>query len=384
MTEVVIVADDLTGAADSAVPFAARASTAVALDEAWPRARVVAVDTDSRYSPEAVAAERVGKAVARGRADGARIVKKIDSTLRGNVGAEIAAAREAAGGRVLAVVAPAFPATGRTVSGGVVRVGGEPLPGRRYGGDVVALLAAAGLRARRIGLDAVRGPGLDARFAQALRDGLDAVVCDGETDADLRAVCDAAGDGTATLLVGSGGLTAALARTLGPAEPVAVTAPAGPALVVIGSYSELARAQRAELVAGGWTPVHVGPGGTGADEAVRAVRAGLAGGDVVLSVDPDAPVDRARAFATARALAAVAVGGADAAGILAATGGETARAVLLGLGATELWPVGEPEPGVVAGRVRGTGALFITKAGAFGDPATLARVVRAVRTEQGE
>ncbi|MFB4316697.1 four-carbon acid sugar kinase family protein [Actinomadura sp. 21ATH] len=379
-TEFVIVADDLTGAADSAVPFAARMSTAVALESAWPRARAVAVDTDSRYSPEDVAAERVAEAVTRGITAGARIVKKIDSTLRGNAGAEIAAAVAAAGGP-LAVVAPAFPATGRTVAGGVVRVGGEPLPGRRHGGDVVALLAGAGLTARRLDLAAVRGGDLNARFAQARADGLAAVVCDGETMADLEAVCAAAGEGT--LLVGSGGVTAALARTAGPAGPAAVRAPAGPALAVIGSYSGLARAQRATLVAEGWTPVTVAPatgGAGGAAAAAEAVRDGLKAGDVVLSVDPDAPVDRDRAYATARSLAAAAVAAADGAGILLATGGETARAVLLGLGATELWPAGEPEPGVVAGRVQGTGALFITKAGAFGDPATAARVVRAVRT----
>ncbi|MEW2358249.1 four-carbon acid sugar kinase family protein [Spirillospora sp. NPDC029432] len=376
MTEIVIVADDLTGAADSAVPFAARMSTAVALESAWPRARAVAVDTDSRYSPEDVATERVAKAVTRGIADGARIVKKIDSTLRGNAGPEIAAAVAAAGGP-LAVVAPAFPATGRTVAAGIVRVGGEPLPGRRYGGDVAALLAAAGLTARRLDLGAVRGGDLAARFAQARADGLAAVVCDGETMADLEAVCAAAGEGT--LLVGSGGVTAALARTAGPAEPAAVRAPAGPALAVIGSYSGLARDQRATLVAEGWTPVTVAPGAHDAAAAAEAVRNGLKAGDVVLSVDPDAPVDRDRAYATARSLAAAAAGAAGGAGILLATGGETARAVLLELGATELWPAGEPEPGVVAGRVQGTGTLFITKAGAFGDPATLARVVRAVR-----
>ncbi|WP_395110689.1 four-carbon acid sugar kinase family protein [Actinomadura sp. SCN-SB] len=378
--EILIVADDLSGAADAAVPFAARMSTAVALGETWPDARVVAADTDSRYAPEHVAVARVAHAVKRGREDGARIVKKIDSTLRGNVGAEIAAA---AGEGVLAVVAPAFPATGRTVAGGIVRVGGEPLPERRHGGDVAALLAEAGLRAERIGLDAVRGGALDARFAQAARDGVDAVVCDGETDDDLTAVCEALGDGM--LLAGSGGVTAALARTLGPARPPRIPPPDGPALIVVGSYSETARAQRAKLIADGWTAVTLAPGETDPARAVEAVRAAFgAGADVVLSVDPDAPVERDRALATARSLAAVTVGAAEKAGVLLATGGETARAILLEMGAGELWPVGEPEPGVVAARTKpGAGTLFITKAGGFGVPETLARVLHAVRNDQG-
>jgi hypothetical protein len=120
---VLIVADDLSGAADSAVPFAARLGTAVSLGGGRPDAQVVAVDTDSRYAPEAVARERVARAVARGRADGARIVKKIDSTLRGNIGAEIAAAREAA-------AAAACPADGgRNGPGRAAGHGAERWPG---------------------------------------------------------------------------------------------------------------------------------------------------------------------------------------------------------------------------------------------------------------
>ncbi|MGH3391925.1 MAG: four-carbon acid sugar kinase family protein, partial [Actinomadura sp.] len=306
MTEpgIVIVADDLTGAADSAVAFVGGASVAVSVDPeaGWPDARVVAVDTDSRYAPAAVAAARVTAATARGVAAGARVVKKIDSTLRGNVAAEIAAAAtvvgEHAGGRAaLAVVAPAFPATGRTTSGGVVHVAGRPLPDGR--GDIGALLAEGGSRARAF--DAAGDvAALRARFAQAYAEGLDAVICDGETDAELAAVVAAAENtGHPVLLVGSGGLTAALAaagsRYGGPVHGVAPFR--GRSLAVVGSYSEPARRQHAALVAAGWTPVVIPPGTTHVGAAVAVVRAGLAGGDVVLSPDPQAPVDRGQALA---------------------------------------------------------------------------------------
>jgi uncharacterized protein YgbK (DUF1537 family) len=398
MTGIVIVADDLTGAADSAVAFAGGADTAVSVDPAaeWPDATVVAVDTDSRYAPADVAAARVTAAARRAVAAGARVVKKIDSTLRGNVAAEIVAAAEAVGQQdrpALAVLAPAFPATGRTTSGGVVHVEGRPLPDRRHQGDISALLAAAGQTARAFGLDVVRDPAtLVACFAQAYAEGLDAVVCDGATAADLAAVvAAAAGAGHPVLLVGSGGITAALATAAGPVLKVPVTAPPGRSLAVVGSYSDLARAQRAALVAAGWTAVVVPPGATDLRTAVTAVRTGLATGDVVLSPDPREPVDRGAARSTARALATVAVAavrrvdGSDTAAVsvLAATGGETARAVMAELGATEVRLVGELEPGVVAGRLAGTTALFVTKAGAFGDPSTLVRVLRAVRGANG-
>lgn len=418
---IVIVADDLSGAADSAVAFAGRARTAVSVDPAagWPDATVVAVDTDSRYAPVDVAQARVGAVAVQAAAVGARVMKKIDSTLRGNVAAEIAAAAKAVGAAQkgsrrpgLAVIAAAFPATGRTTRGGVVHVAGRPLADRRHGGDIGALLAEAGLTSEGFGLDVVRKPAtLRARIAQAYTEGLDAVVCDSDTDADLAAVVAAAEDTPhPVLLVGSGGITAAMAAAAsdvgGGADGTPVSgggplasAPAvlpGPSLAVVGSYSDLARAQRAALVAAGWTPVVVSPGAGDVGDvraAAMAVRAGLATGDVVLSPDPDAPVDRGQALSTARALGAVAVAALDGAtgttgttagdtttvSVIAVTGGETARAVLAEWGATEIRLIGELEPGVVAGRLDGTKALLVTKAGAFGDPYTLVRVLRAVR-----
>src|ERR671921_1076928 len=99
---IAIVADDLTGAADTGVQFVrAGYRTAVVFHgEEAPTADVDAVsfDTDSRTMPAGFAAKRV-VGVARA-VRGARVVyKKLDSTLRGNVAAELAAAFGAAGRR---------------------------------------------------------------------------------------------------------------------------------------------------------------------------------------------------------------------------------------------------------------------------------------------
>ena len=77
----------------------------------------VALDTDSRTRPAGFAAKRVLEA-ARAVRESRLVCKKLDSTLRGNVAAELSAALGAT--RRGRVVAPAFPAASRTT---VVRVG---------------------------------------------------------------------------------------------------------------------------------------------------------------------------------------------------------------------------------------------------------------------
>src|SRR5215207_2154334 len=113
---VAIIADDLTGAADTGVQlvrFGYRTAvffraTEVLADDL----DAVAFDTDSRTMPAGFAAKRVLDAAHA--AGGARIVyKKLDSTLRGNVAAELAAALGVLHPDCV-IVAPAFPAAGRT------------------------------------------------------------------------------------------------------------------------------------------------------------------------------------------------------------------------------------------------------------------------------
>ena len=356
MTHLVILADDLTGAADSAAALARAGSTSVVLDHDgdWPDADVVAVDTDSRHRESREAAARVAAVTARAQELGARVAKKIDSTLRGHIAAEIRAITDVLG-PVLVVVAPAFPATGRTTVGGVVHVDGSPLRAHGSDGDVVGLLERGGLRSVLVPATAL---------AEARAAGHHAVVVDARSEADLAAVVDAAELATfPVLLVGSGGLTRLLAA---PTRASYEHRPApGPTLVVVGSYAEASRAQRARLVESGLAAVTL--------DDVSGLRSALAAGPVVLSPDPDAPVLRAEAPAVARALADAAGDVLDEVGTLVATGGETARSLLTAAGVTRLVVIGEIEPGVVCGRVPELELDVITKAGGFGDADTLLR-----------
>src|ERR1035441_2585999 len=103
-----LVADDLTGACDAPVHFAATvllvagASAPAAPPPEEPRRALLALAGES---PAGCAA---------------RVFKKIDSTLRGNTGLEIAAAMESFHCDA-AVVCPAFPGMNRVVEGGFLR-----------------------------------------------------------------------------------------------------------------------------------------------------------------------------------------------------------------------------------------------------------------------
>jgi D-threonate/D-erythronate kinase len=375
MTDLVIVADDLTGAADSAALMTRRGRTSIVLEAGgeWPADDVLAVDTDSRHREPAVATIAVTAATRRAVDLGAQVVKKIDSTLRGNVAAELRAMSDvfaASGEHRLLVVAPAFPATGRTTVDGVVHVDGQRLSAHGSDGDVVGLLERGGLRAGQLGRAALSGPGVLAERFEDARQRWDAVVVDSESDHDLETVVAASRrTSVPVLLVGSGGLTRPLA---GPSsssydEP----ADRSPVLVVVGSYASASRTQRQRLVDAGLTPVLLRDDDTSptVDDLIRA----LGDGDAVLSPDPDAPVDRSRAALVAQRLADTVTAVLDRVGTLVATGGETARAVLTSAGVSRMVVTGEVEPGVVRGRVPELELDVITKAGAFGDADALVR-----------
>src|SRR5438046_1680938 len=248
-----IIADDLTGACDTGALFAARGPVPVTV---WPdaalRAPVSVVDTETRALDPADAARRVS-AVARSVAR-TRIFKKIDSTLRGPIGAELDAllrATSAAG----ALVCPALPSEHRVVVERVLTVGAVPVAETAIAEDPTFPRAAGTSNV----VDLLR-PQLDRPFAWIplgrVREGgrpLTArlvrlagmvIVADAETDADLDTLVEAVLELDAPpLLVGAAGLALALARRLGLAA-ARVDPPAGERwLIVAGSQHPATRRQ---------------------------------------------------------------------------------------------------------------------------------------------
>jgi uncharacterized protein YgbK (DUF1537 family) len=368
-----IQADDLTGACDTGAPFAARGVETLVLvtgaDGADAgdavAAPVVVLDTESRGLPAGPARERARcalRALAQGRP---RVLyKKVDSTLRGAVTAELLGALDGAE-LTTALLAPAFPAQGRTVVDGELLVDGRPVSETplardpvfpRTGASVLAMLADGG--ARPLGalpLATLRTPGAArARVARFAAAGGRVLVADAESDTDLGLLAGAA-EGAGVLLAGSAGLATALAARLAPGRPRSTAPPRVPGrvLVVAGSPHPATRAQVARIE-------------------------GRPGVEVLVPPAADAAADPLQRREAARALAARARAAIERhrPRLLVLSGGDTAIAVLEAVGARGLRLRGELEPGLALATLHGgplDGLLAVTKAGAFGDADALVR-----------
>lgn len=124
MKPLVIIADDLSGAAESAAGFLLRSSgISLRLGPGAPDGSGVTVfDLHSRRSDPARASRDVRSVLQS--SDGSEIVKKIDSLLRGNIAAEVG---ELSRDGSPVIVAAGLPRQGRTVQDGVVLVDGVAL-----------------------------------------------------------------------------------------------------------------------------------------------------------------------------------------------------------------------------------------------------------------
>jgi 4-hydroxythreonine-4-phosphate dehydrogenase len=348
-------------------------------------AQVLAIDAATRSLPADRAAATVERIVTPFQSVSPRVLfKKVDSLLRGHIGPELAAMRC---GRTPAVIvmAPALPAQGRTTIDGCVWLNGQ----RLASADAPKMLAAAGLTSAQINLALIRGAPaqLAATMAELAREH-DALVCDAETEADLRAVAAAiaalpqAGWNGSIIWAGSSGLARYIPeaiRIAAASGPVEEPHFRGPILAVVGSRASLAHEQACEAARpDGMTSVLLAP------EALRegcgsALDSALdSGGDVMAVIEPS-DVSTEDPYLCA-ALASWVLPHMDKVGALIATGGETARAVLTASNITGLRLLREVEPGVPLAVSTGARHIpVITKSGSFGNRATLAHCVQVLR-----
>lgn len=128
--KIAIIADDLTGANATAALLSTRGFTTMTCldnhDKQQERFDVVSFSTDSRSVSYAEAYQRVAECVARINPDRTLISKRIDSTLRGNLGAEVDAVIDSFP-HLMAIVVPVYPTSGRICVGGSLLVDGIPL-----------------------------------------------------------------------------------------------------------------------------------------------------------------------------------------------------------------------------------------------------------------
>lgn len=329
-----LLADDLTGALDSAAPFAAaRGPLRVTWhDSALDEERDLALDSETRDASARDAARRVAR-LAPWLAGATLAFKKIDSRLRGQPAAEIAATVTAGRFRT-AVVAPAFPAQGRVTRGARQLVRGADGTWADTGVDLRAGLRALGLAVETV----LPQPGGGV------------FLCDAEAEADLLAIAARRAElARPVLWCGTAGLARALAGRTAQAAPVGLPRPV---LVLCGSGHPVTRAQLAELP-------RVTP-------AVR-IHALELGADSPAIVAADVLQALVRRLADGPRPASAVV-----------TGGETLLRLCRALGATALMVAGEVEPGIAAAHFvdgRWAGTPLVAKSGGFGDPALLCRLL---------
>jgi uncharacterized protein YgbK (DUF1537 family) len=349
MTTLRLIADDLTGALDTAAelvglagPVSVYWSGAVPVD--LPTRTALDTGTRELGREGAIAATaQLAKSLV-----GASIAfKKVDSLLRGHTMAELAACLQV-GSFPYCVVAPAFPYQGRVTRAGVqFRKTGdrEWLPVA----DVCALLAEAGLAAARGDYDDRLVPGI--------------TVFDAETDVDLRRVAEIGREADGPVLwCGSAGLAQALAGSP-PSPTIDLKRP------ILGLFGSDQAVTARQLAACG--PYHLklangGPRGA-ADLATRLGQTGIA----LASLDLPSGLNRREAGQRIdRELARLTQQIRPPATLIVA-GGETLRGLCIALGATALEAQGQVEPGVPRSKLRGghwDGVDVVSKSGAFGGP----------------
>ena len=350
MPPIVIIADDLTGACDSAAAFLCKAEAVrVLLDPARAQAGaaiVTAISTETRNQSAVDAAQRVECTRAKFRdIHGTEIIfKKIDSAGRGYLVVETMAALRA-WGRTLALVAPAFPDAGRRVSNGVLGIRDSAGQDSSLNlmtmfqeecGDTVDLLPVGEVDE------------LERGIRRALDRGIRVLLCDSETQEDLVRLAGVASRIQQPLLwTGSAGLASALAYQFPPArstKPIDYSWTEGRTLLFVGTEHPLTALQVSHLqqsVGGVASSIHRVQWNDSSAENVRSAFAESSVSTLIL------------------------------------TGGDTAAFVLKALKAHAIRLAGELAPGIPWGFIEGGeahGCAVVTKSGGFGQHDALTKV----------
>lgn len=343
LVRIAIIADDLTGALDTASPFACaglRVQCALgpeAIDEALAeKPEIVSVSTGSRSLSArraAVLAASAGHRLLAWRPD--LVLKKVDSRLKGNVASETAAVARAFGLSRL-VAALAVPEQGRFVRDGKIEGAGLAVP----------IDVRERLPRRRFSIS----------------------VSNARSNADLdRIAADwHAHDGA--LYVGARGLGAAFARRLARSRAPRAFVAKHPAIVAVGSRDPITERQVAWLAANAKAQIVMAPGGKLQHEAMRgSLNIFVCTGELIA---PAASV--ARRFGRAIAVETRRMQPST----LLLTGGDTALAVLEALGTRVVQVGGEAAAGLPWFKVQigGIPTVVITKSGGFGSEDILSRV----------
>ncbi|MDA9395237.1 Hrp-dependent type III effector protein [Bradyrhizobium sp. CCBAU 45394] len=347
MTSVRLLADDLTGALDTAAEFVGLCGS---FDVTWPEApatqgsRSLAIDSGTRERSKAESVEIVGRLAPQ--LHGATIgYKKVDSLLRGAWAAELGACLRS-GHWASCVVAPAFDYQGRRTVDGQQFARTVQGDWHRVGDNLLAQLQLEGIEARQGQADTLAQAGVQ--------------VFDAESDIDLDRVVEMGRRMPGPVLwCGSGGLAGALARSH------RADAPSQLKLPVLGLFGSDQAATASQLAACGEATIALAEG-----EGAMRVQRKLAGDGIALVkfslAEGLTRVEAARRIA--REMTAL-IAALDRPGTLIVAGGETLKAACVALGAHALQVTGRIVPGLPRSVLQGgrwAGVDVVSKSGAFG------------------
>lgn len=419
MIRLLIIADDFTGALDSGVHLASRgARTLVVTDAAArladldPAVEVLVMDAETRH----LCPEQAGKVVAHIVEQAARlgvpyIYKKTDSALRGNVGAELSATLQAAGGEQLFFF-PALPEMNRCTVDGVHYIAGTPVAQSVFGTDPfepVTRSRVCKLIAQQSDVPTTSLPPLDADSPLPRQQGI--VVMDASTEEQLlcagRRLMEA---GKLRLMAGCAGFAAVLPEILGLGGDARPEVPQldKRLLVLCGSVNPITVRQLGVAEAAGFLHLHMTPrqqleAGYWDTEEGKAQLAlwtrmlAEAGNGILDSNGPDGNEPTRRyaeenglemeevrtriAASLGRVLAQLHADGVE--GTLLITGGDTLLQCMRRIGVSELHPICELASGVVLSRFTLDGAqrYVISKSGGFGPPDLLVQLAQQLQNQ---
>jgi len=336
------------------------------------------------------------------------IYKKIDSCLRGNLGAEIDTLLQATGAAA-SFVAPAFPQQGRTTVNDCHLINGIPVAETEIGRDPLCPVRESRLSARlsaqsrmpvgHVDLACIEGDSakLAERVGFLLSQGCRHIAFDAAQRFHLDTVASLARDHFENiLLVGSAGLAASLSRIVARGLPVPVAAGRPKIkkwLFVCGSASRVLADQVAMLARStGWDHVALDPlaltsgdCSTHRQPLVAYLLDRWGSGGVILSIQPildTRPIENPDRVV--RGLAEVAAGLLTTAAVegVFLCGGDTAEAFWHQIGARALLIHEEILPGLMRGEFVGgrfNGLPVVTKAGAFGHADTLKQLIDSLK-----
>ncbi|CAA9379232.1 MAG: Permease of the drug/metabolite transporter (DMT) superfamily [uncultured Propionibacteriaceae bacterium] len=381
-----LVADDLTGANDSAVQFTLAGWDTwlirhlTELDKLVPPAgcsRLAAVTTASRACTDEEAARRTAAAVEALAAAGVeRLFLKIDSTVRGAIAGQVTGSLAAWGAvhpDAVVVICPAFPDHGRTVSGGEVLVAGVPVADSVAATDPVTPVSVSALD--QLVPDSVLLSAVDSISDQHVGRRF---VVDARTNEDLASIASIIDHlGPGGIAVGSAGLAAAMAARWRVEEQPSARSQqrlVRRVLVAVSSPHPVAQSQVAKLLARVPDAIRV--------EAAAEQRRGPIGIGVISAPGRRTPAADWKLVALAGQVATELNRQPYDAIVL--VGGDGALAILDLLGAMAVKITGQISSGIPRGIVVGglaDGLPIVTKSGGFGDARSLLDIIDSIRTE---